>query len=45
MYAPVALLLTAGLLAVGLDETVTPESLRTLWHDDQARQKSLENQT
>lgn len=45
MYSEVALLLTAGLCAMGLDEAVTPESLRTLWHDDQTRQKTLENPT
>ena len=43
MYIQVAILLTAGACAVGRDEQITPESLRTLWHDDQAREKTLEN--
>jgi hypothetical protein len=44
-YEDVALLLNAALFDVGSDEVVTPESLRTLWHDDQFRAKSLENPT
>jgi hypothetical protein len=44
-YKEVALLLTAALYEVGRDEIVTPESLRTLWHDDQIRTKLLENPT
>jgi hypothetical protein len=43
MYTAVALLLTAAFYAVGHDEQVTPESLRTLWHDDKVREKTLEN--
>ena len=45
MYTQVALLLTAALYEVGCDEVVTPESLRTLWHDDPTRGKTLENPT
>jgi hypothetical protein len=45
MYAEVAHLLTAGSYAVGRDQEVTPGSLRTLWHWDQAREKKLENPT
>jgi hypothetical protein len=45
MYTEVALLLTAGSYAVGRDEAVTPESLRTLWHWDQSREKKLEKPT
>lgn len=44
-YEEVALLLNAALFEVGSDEVVTAESLRTLWHDDQFRTKSLENPT
>jgi hypothetical protein len=42
MYREVALLLTAALRDGGCDEDVTPESLRTLWHAEQVRLKSLE---
>lgn len=45
MYAQVALLLSAALYAVGRDRVVTPESLRTLWHEDQSLEKSSENLT
>jgi hypothetical protein len=45
MYAEVALLLTAALYVVGRDQEITPESLKTLSHEDRRRSESLETST